>query len=123
MLNNKLDIINEYINKKLDVCSSYEENIYELLKLKNVLMNIYSDYSNQLLMEIIESNDKIKDTLKRSSTDTYLNEYSSFGNVDVFHWALIFASVLGVAPIAIQAYQALKVKVVSIDVQTRMVVR
>lgn len=40
----------------------------------------------------------------------------SFGNVDVFHWALIFASVLGVAPIAIQAYQALKVKVVSIDV-------
>lgn len=40
----------------------------------------------------------------------------SFRNVDVFHWALIFASVLGVAPIAIQAYQALKVKVVSIDV-------
>jgi Cd2+/Zn2+-exporting ATPase len=39
-----------------------------------------------------------------------------FGNVDVFHWALIFASVLGAAPIAIQAYQALKVKVVSIDV-------
>ncbi len=31
-------------------------------------------------------------------------------------WALIIASALGFAPIAIQAYQALKVKVVSIDV-------
>ncbi len=39
-----------------------------------------------------------------------------FNNVDVFHWGLIVASVLGVAPIAIQAYQALKVKVISIDV-------
>jgi Cd2+/Zn2+-exporting ATPase len=39
-----------------------------------------------------------------------------FGNADIFHWALIIASVLGVAPIAIQAFQALKVKVVSIDV-------
>lgn len=39
-----------------------------------------------------------------------------FGNIDVFSWALIIASLLGVAPIAIQAYQALKVKVVSIDV-------
>jgi Cd2+/Zn2+-exporting ATPase len=39
-----------------------------------------------------------------------------FGNRDIFHWALIVASALGVAPIAIQAYQALKVKVVSIDV-------
>ncbi len=38
------------------------------------------------------------------------------GNVFVFEWALIIASILGVAPIAIQAYQALKVKVVSIDV-------
>ncbi|HHT62457.1 MAG TPA: heavy metal translocating P-type ATPase [Clostridia bacterium] len=39
-----------------------------------------------------------------------------FGNVDIFHLALIIASVLGIAPIAIQAFQALKVKVVSIDV-------
>ncbi len=31
-------------------------------------------------------------------------------------WSLAIASILGVAPIAIQAYQALKVKVVSIDV-------
>jgi Cation transport ATPase len=31
-------------------------------------------------------------------------------------WLLVFASFLGVTPIAIQAYQALKVKVVSIDV-------
>ncbi len=38
-----------------------------------------------------------------------------FGNADIFHWALIIASVLGLAPIAIQAYQALRVKVVSID--------
>lgn len=39
-----------------------------------------------------------------------------FGNADISHWALIVASVLGLSPIAIQAYQALKVKVVSIDV-------
>ncbi|SFC65673.1 Cd2+/Zn2+-exporting ATPase [Alkalibacterium subtropicum] len=38
------------------------------------------------------------------------------GNVAVLKWALIIASVIGIAPIAIQAYQALKVKVVSIDV-------
>jgi len=40
----------------------------------------------------------------------------ALGNVAVLEWALIIASVIGIAPIAIQAYQALKVKVVSIDV-------
>lgn len=39
-----------------------------------------------------------------------------FKNVEIFAWSLIIASVLGIAPIAIQAFQALKVKVVSIDV-------
>lgn len=39
-----------------------------------------------------------------------------FANMDVFHWALVAASVLGAIPIAIQAFQALRVKVVSIDV-------
>jgi len=38
------------------------------------------------------------------------------GNMSVFVWSLIIASILGAAPIAIQAYQALRVKVVSIDV-------
>lgn len=38
------------------------------------------------------------------------------------HWSLIIASVLGVAPIAIQAYQALRVKVVSIDVLVTLAV-
>lgn len=38
-----------------------------------------------------------------------------FENMDVFNWTLIIASILGIAPIAIQAFQALKVKVVSID--------
>ena len=38
------------------------------------------------------------------------------GNLDIFTWALVVASILGLAPIAIQAYQALRVKVVSIDV-------
>lgn len=37
-------------------------------------------------------------------------------NLTVFRWSLITASVLGTIPIAIQAYQALRVKVVSIDV-------
>ncbi|NLN66013.1 MAG: cadmium-translocating P-type ATPase [Clostridiaceae bacterium] len=40
----------------------------------------------------------------------------AFKNEAVAVWALAIASVLGAAPIAIQAYQALKVKVVSIDV-------
>lgn len=37
-------------------------------------------------------------------------------NEIIFTWALILASVLGLTPIIIQAYQALRVKVVSIDV-------
>lgn len=37
-------------------------------------------------------------------------------NVGLSEWSLIIASIFGVTPIAIQAYQALKVKVVSIDV-------
>ena len=39
-----------------------------------------------------------------------------FKNEVIAVWALALASAMGVAPIAIQAYQALKVKVVSIDV-------
>ncbi len=39
-----------------------------------------------------------------------------FKNDDIFHLSFIIASFLGVAPIAIQAYQALRFKVVSIDV-------
>lgn len=39
-----------------------------------------------------------------------------FHNETVAVWSLAIASVLGVAPIAIQAYQALRVRVVSIDV-------
>ncbi|NLB42791.1 MAG: cation-transporting P-type ATPase, partial [Clostridiales bacterium] len=38
------------------------------------------------------------------------------GNMDIFVWSLVVASILGAAPIAIQAYQALRVKVISIDV-------
>ncbi|WP_192985972.1 heavy metal translocating P-type ATPase [Carnobacterium mobile] len=36
-------------------------------------------------------------------------------NVRISEWSLIIASIFGVAPIAVQAYQAIKVKVVSID--------
>ncbi|MFA5524111.1 MAG: heavy metal translocating P-type ATPase [Tissierellales bacterium] len=39
-----------------------------------------------------------------------------FKNEEIALWALGIASILGLAPIAIQAYQALRVKVVSIDV-------
>ena len=47
-----------------------------------------------------------------------LGFYGRFGldNTILFNVSLITASILGIAPIAIQAYQALKVKVVSIDV-------
>lgn len=37
------------------------------------------------------------------------------GNMEIFKWALIFAAIIGLTPIIIQAYQALRVKVVSID--------
>lgn len=40
----------------------------------------------------------------------------AFSNEDVFNLAFITASILGLLPIAIQAYQVLRVKVVSIDV-------
>lgn len=39
-----------------------------------------------------------------------------FNNLTIFNITFIIASILGAAPIAIQAYQALRVKVVSIDV-------
>lgn len=39
-----------------------------------------------------------------------------FKNEDIFEFALMMASILGTIPIALQAYQALRVKVVSIDV-------
>ena len=39
----------------------------------------------------------------------------AMNNITIFTWSLIIASILGLAPIAIQAYQALRVKVVSID--------
>ena len=45
----------------------------------------------------------------------FINHWT-IGNMDIFLWSLIVASILGVAPIVIQAYQALRVKVVSIDV-------
>jgi Cd2+/Zn2+-exporting ATPase len=40
----------------------------------------------------------------------------TIGNMDIFTWSLIIASIFGAVPIAIQAIQALRVKVVSIDV-------
>src|SRR5690606_6219652 len=46
---------------------------------------------------------------------SFISEYS-FKNNNIFTWGLIITSIIGVLPIAIQAYQALKIKVVSIDV-------
>ena len=42
--------------------------------------------------------------------------YYAFSSEIIFETALIIASIIGITPIAIQAYQALRVKVVSIDV-------
>ncbi|HAL74136.1 MAG TPA: heavy metal translocating P-type ATPase, partial [Clostridiales bacterium] len=39
-----------------------------------------------------------------------------FHNEEIAFWSWAIASVLGIIPIAIQAFQALKVKVISIDV-------
>lgn len=44
------------------------------------------------------------------------------GNMDLFIWPLIISSLTGVTPIMIQAYQALRVKVVSIDVLVTLAV-
>lgn len=45
----------------------------------------------------------------------YISKFT-LNNDYIIHWALIIASILGIIPIAIQAIQALRVKVVSIDV-------
>ncbi len=45
----------------------------------------------------------------------YINKLL-IGNTDIFYWALFIASIIGFAPIGIQAFQALRVKIVSIDV-------
>ncbi len=45
----------------------------------------------------------------------FINKWT-IDNMDIFIWSLIIASILGAAPIVIQAYQALRIKVVSIDV-------
>lgn len=51
-----------------------------------------------------------------------LFSHFALGNVTLFNWSFILASVFGVAPIAIQAYQALKVKVISIDILVTLAV-
>lgn len=54
-------------------------------------------------------------------TIAFISKWTA-GKMEVFNWILIIASILGAAPIAIQAYQALRVKVVSIDVLVTMAV-
>src|SRR5690625_2931669 len=46
----------------------------------------------------------------------FQTEHFALDNADLFYWALLAASIIGIAPIAIQAYESLKVRVVSIDV-------
>jgi len=48
-------------------------------------------------------------------TIAFINKWT-IGNMAIFEVALIIASILGAIPIALQAYQALSVKVISIDV-------
>ncbi len=45
----------------------------------------------------------------------YISRWAA-GSMEIFTWSLIIASIIGALPIAIQAYQALRVKVISIDV-------
>lgn len=54
-------------------------------------------------------------------TIAFISKWTA-GKMEVFNWILIIASILGAAPIAIQAYQVLRVKVVSIDVLVTMAV-
>ena len=44
----------------------------------------------------------------------FLNRWT-LGSTAIFEWALIVSSVLGILPIAIQAYQALRLRLVTID--------
>ncbi len=52
-------------------------------------------------------------------TIAFISKYALEGivpyNIEIYKWTLIIASLIGVLPIALQAFQALKVKVVSID--------
>lgn len=62
---------------------------------------------------------KRKNTITLISGLLIITAYVSlfvFKNTDLFTWALIIASIIGVLPIAFQAIQALRVKVISIDV-------
>ena len=89
--NNKIEIykiVQDIKDKNIkEICNSFlgiyhfDNKIYflsetELRSIKNYLI----EYEKKL--KIGDEYDKIKDTLKRSSTDTYLNEYSSFGNIE-----------------------------------------
>ena len=51
----------------------------------------------------------------------FLSKFA-FDNEVIATWAFVIVSILGIAPIAIQAYQALRVKVVSVDVLVTMAV-
>ena len=54
-------------------------------------------------------------------TVAFLSKWT-INNMTIFKWSLIIASIFGVLPIVIQAYQALKVKVISIDVLVTLAV-
>ena len=89
--NNKIEIykiVQDIKDKNIkEICNSFlgiyhfDNKIYflsetELRSIKNYLI----EYEKKL--KIGDEYDKIKDALKRSTTDTYLNEYSSFGNIE-----------------------------------------
>ena len=70
---------------------------------------------NKMQRFILAKKNQITVTSAILIASAFISKWTT-GNTEIFTITLVIASVIGVAPIAIQAYQALRVKVVSIDV-------
>ena len=82
------DIVQKIKDKTIkEICNSfigiyqYKNNLYFLSE-KQIGETITNIKEKLKKLTIVEQYDKIKDTIKRSSRVTYLNEYSNFENVD-----------------------------------------
>ena len=74
LIDDKLSIIDEYINKKIELNKTSEENYLEIMKLKMVFNNIYNGYDRDIIIGIINKNYKIRQILDTMMDDCYNND-------------------------------------------------
>lgn len=74
IIDDKLFIINDYINRKLKISDNSEENYLELTKLKIVLNNIYNEINIKIIDELIKRNNKLRIILDNINDDDYEND-------------------------------------------------